>query len=263
MFRTCELVWHGGVWLTVVTSVAIVGMAACQGGRTAGDRLEGLRAALPDSIDGWTCEDEDAIYDAESIYSYIDGHAEVYLAYGMRRCLARSYRGPAGESGITVDVFEMPTTADAFGVFTHDRDGDPVEIGADGLFRYGWLSFWQGSFFVSVYAEEDTEEEHGPDDAPEDRRPGFAAASALRGTLRAAGLLGAVAPPLCLSGASVLCFAAGAHAVPFPALRRPLRARVTPTRRTLAAPSLTPGGSLPRHRQEDVGEHTGSSLPRR
>lgn len=157
MFRTGEIVCHAGVWLAVVTSVAIVGMAACQRGRTADDRLERLQAALPDSIGGWVCEDEDAIYDTESIYSYIDGHAEVYLAYGMRRCLARSYRGPAGESGITVDVFEMPTPADAFGVFTQDRDGDPVEMGADGLFRFGWLSFWQGSFFVSVYAEEDTE----------------------------------------------------------------------------------------------------------
>jgi hypothetical protein len=157
MVKTGDAMFDGGLWLVGAAMVAVVGIAACQGSRPSDDTLGKLRAALPDSAAGWIGEDEDAMYDTESIYSYIDGHAEVYLAYGMGRCLARRYRGPDGESAIVVDVFEMSTPADAFGVFTHDRAGDPVPIGTDGLFRYGWLSFWKGPFFVSVYAEEDTE----------------------------------------------------------------------------------------------------------
>jgi hypothetical protein len=38
-------------------------------------------------------------------------------------------------------------------VSTHDREGEPTSVGNDGLLRYGWLSFWKGPFFVSIYAE--------------------------------------------------------------------------------------------------------------
>jgi hypothetical protein len=96
------------------------------------------------------------IYDPESIFTYIDGHAEVYLAYGMRGCLARRYAGVAGESDIVLDLFEMGSPEEAFGVFTHDQDGEPAAIGKGSLFRYGWLSFWQGRWFVSVMAEKET-----------------------------------------------------------------------------------------------------------
>ena len=57
-----------------------------------------------------------------------------------------------------VDVFELATPADAYGVFTHDQDGEEIQIGQGALFRYGWLSFWKGPFFVSIYAEGESDE---------------------------------------------------------------------------------------------------------
>jgi hypothetical protein len=101
-------------------------------------------------------EGEPTVYDSESIYSYIDGHAEVYLAYGMKRCLSRRYSGPEGEPDIVVDLFELASPADAFGVFTQDRDGEELDIGRGALFRSGWLSFWKGPWFGSIYAEGDS-----------------------------------------------------------------------------------------------------------
>jgi hypothetical protein len=112
---------------------------------------------LPGSVDGWTAAEPATVYDQESIYSYIDGHAEVYLAYGMSRCLARRYTAPAGESDLLLDIFEMASPEDAFGVFTHDTDGEPVGIGDGSLYRYGWLSFWQDRYFVSLMAEAESE----------------------------------------------------------------------------------------------------------
>ena len=108
---------------------------------------------IPDSIAGWTAAGPATVYDPKSIFSYIDGHAEVYLAYGMKRCVSRRFTGPAGESDIVTDVFELASPEDAYGVFTHDRDGETVDIGRDALFRSGWLSFWKGPHFVSVVAE--------------------------------------------------------------------------------------------------------------
>jgi hypothetical protein len=157
MVRTDTACWDGGGALLAVVLLALAGMAGCQGGRSSDDDLGRLAAALPKEASGWRSLDEPSTYDADTIFGYIDGHAEVYLAYAMQRCLALRYQGPEGEADVVVDVFEMASPEDAFGVATHDRDGDPVDLGNDGLLLYGWLSFWKGPFFVSIYAEEDTQ----------------------------------------------------------------------------------------------------------
>ena len=120
------------------------------------EQLDLLSATLPRQTGMWTAEPKDRMYDAETIFSYIDGAGEVYRAYNMRSCLSRRYTSPNGPA-IVLDIFDMGTSEDAFGVFTHDRDGRPVEVGQGGLYRPGWLSFWKGRFFVSIYAEEETE----------------------------------------------------------------------------------------------------------
>ena len=118
---------------------------------------QGLQEKLPTTVDGWQRVPGGQSYDPETIFSYIDGHAEVYLAYGMRGCVAERFSGPEGEPDLILDIFEMASPADAFGVFTHDTEGEAVGIGRDSRFRYGWLSFWQGPYFVSIVVEGETE----------------------------------------------------------------------------------------------------------
>jgi len=120
------------------------------------EQLDVLSAALPRQIGIWTAEPKDRIYDRETIFSYIDGAGEVYRAYNMRSCLSRRYTSPNAPA-IVLDIFDMGTSEDAFGVFTHDRDGRAVDVGQGALYRPGWLSFWKGRFFVSIYTEEETE----------------------------------------------------------------------------------------------------------
>jgi len=85
--------------------------------------LESFGEALPEKVMDWTKSGEDQIYDDRTIFDYIDGAAEVYRAYGMKRCFSRRYSGPEG-SAMILDIFEMASPQDAFGVFTHDLD-DP------------------------------------------------------------------------------------------------------------------------------------------
>jgi hypothetical protein len=117
--------------------------------------LKSLAAAVPRLAAGLAAEGPDATYDRKTIFDYIDGGAEVYLAYDMRGCLSRRYAAP-GEPAVVLDLFDMGTSADAFGVFTHDREGDPLDVGEDGLSGAGWIRFWKGRFFVSIYAERET-----------------------------------------------------------------------------------------------------------
>ncbi|MFH1479753.1 MAG: alpha/beta hydrolase [Pseudomonadota bacterium] len=114
-----------------------------------------LHKALPKNIRGWGVAQEDRFYDRETIFDYIDGAGEVYRAYNMEQCLSRQYTHASAPS-IVLDIFLMGSSKDAFGVFTHDQDGEGLEIGQGALYRPGWLSLWKGPFFVSIYAEEET-----------------------------------------------------------------------------------------------------------
>ena len=119
------------------------------------DSLRVLHEALPEHIEGWRAEPGDRLFDDETIFDYINGAGEVYRAYNMLWCLSRRYTNPNGPP-IVLDVFHMASSEDAFGVFTHDQDGEVIQIGQDGLYRPGWLSFWKDRFFISIYAEEET-----------------------------------------------------------------------------------------------------------
>ena len=120
------------------------------------EQLDVLSTALPSQIGIWTAEPKDRIYDKETIFNYIDGAGEVYRAYNMQSCLSRRYTSPNAPA-IVLDIFDMGTSEDAFGVFTHDRDGRAVDVGQGALYRPGWLSFWKGRFFVSIYIDKETE----------------------------------------------------------------------------------------------------------
>jgi hypothetical protein len=146
-------------WLRVGVTVAAVvaaGIGTWMLLHSDEEPMRGLERDLPTAVDGWRAMDAGVLYDPESIFSYIDGHAEIYLAYGMRGCLARRYAGPEGEGAVVLDVFWLASSEDAFGIFTFDREGEEVDIGQGALLRNGWLSLWKDRFFVSVYAEEDS-----------------------------------------------------------------------------------------------------------
>jgi len=117
--------------------------------------LKDLGARLPKQLRGWKAEPKDRLYDEKTIYGYIDGGAELYKAYNMRQCLSRRYTTANGPS-IILDIFDMGTSNDAFGVFTHDTDGNAMDLGQDARYRSGWLSFWKHRYFVSIYMEEET-----------------------------------------------------------------------------------------------------------
>jgi hypothetical protein len=137
--------------LLAVSVSALLVMQACDELEPPVNRLFEIAGEVPQSVADWVAHDPDQLFDTQSIYDYIDGHAEVYLAYSMRQTLARRYSGP--ESDIVLDIFEMASAGDAFGVFTYDLDGDEVGFGQGSRFRYGWLSFWKGPFFVSIYTD--------------------------------------------------------------------------------------------------------------
>jgi hypothetical protein len=117
--------------------------------------LAALQAHLPMRVGQWAAQVDDRIYDQHTIFGYINGAAEVYRAYNLQQCLSRRYTISGGPA-IILDIFDMGSSEDAYGVFTHDIDGAKVSVGSGGRLRAGWLGFWKSRFFVSIYAEEET-----------------------------------------------------------------------------------------------------------
>ena len=116
--------------------------------------IEEVISGVPKEMDGWRAE-EDQIFDRETLFEYIDGGAELYLAYRFKEMVTRGY-AKAGERGsITLDIYDMETPEDAFGVFTAERErGEEIGIGGGSEYSEGLLRFWKGRFFVSIFTVE-------------------------------------------------------------------------------------------------------------
>jgi hypothetical protein len=116
--------------------------------------------ALPDGLLGWrSLPDGSRVFDRETLYDYIDGGAELYLSYDFQRVVHRTYARDAAQDGseILVDVFDMGSSRNAFGVFSHSRETVEREFGQGSQYTAGLMLFWKGRYYVSILASPETE----------------------------------------------------------------------------------------------------------
>ncbi len=131
--------------------VCLMALIGCREGEMGLDKL------MPQDVEGWRAEATGRVYDRNTLFEYIDGGAELYLAYGLRQMVAQRFereRHPA----IVVDLFDMGSSEDAFGVFTSEQREPEAGIGQGSEYAAGLLRFWKGNFFVSIWAEGETSE---------------------------------------------------------------------------------------------------------
>jgi hypothetical protein len=110
------------------------------------------RITWPSEISGWTWDQADKAYDRETLFDYIDGAAEVFLAYNFKEASVHRYV-KAGQPDIVAEVYRMGSSQDAFGVFSLERQDPEAGIGQGSEFGGSLLRFWKGSLFVSVLGE--------------------------------------------------------------------------------------------------------------
>jgi hypothetical protein len=116
-----------------------------------------MRELVPDQIHGWRAQDEFEVYDPQTIFDYIDGAGEIYLLYDFRKVVVLRLI-KAASSTILVELFDMGTSEEAFGIFSHASEGDEQGIGQGSEYRGGLLCFWKANYFVCISSEQETEE---------------------------------------------------------------------------------------------------------
>lgn len=112
---------------------------------------------VPKTVNNWTSVDNGQVYDHQSIYDYMNGAAEIYKQYTFAGLYVRLYENP-GKPAITLEIFDMGISKDAFGIFSHVRDGKEIGIGQGSDDTGGAINFWKGKYFVYIHTEDEIPE---------------------------------------------------------------------------------------------------------
>lgn len=120
------------------------------------DNMNDLFKALPESLSGWTKPARPDFYTPQTLSKYINGGAELFLSYNFKGALSVKYADKNAEE-ITVDVFDMGSGEDAFGVFAHSRETIDDAFGQGSEYAAGLLTFWKDRYYISIQAYPETE----------------------------------------------------------------------------------------------------------
>jgi hypothetical protein len=108
-------------------------------------------AALLPEIEGFEKDGEPQVFAPETLFEYIDGAADAYLAYEFEELAVLSYNGENKRS-ITVEIYRHSDLRNAFGIYAQERpqQGDFVPVGTEGYYAAGILNFFHGPFYVKT-----------------------------------------------------------------------------------------------------------------
>jgi hypothetical protein len=125
-------------------------LMAC-GGR--GVALEGVFPGEGDLV-GWQPVGGPAVFDQETLYDLVNGQAEAYFAYDFEQVVVRGYEDADGQR-VDVELWQLSTPTNAYGVFTANRAGEPANFGNGGDADAGRrIAFWQDRYYVRVRARQ-------------------------------------------------------------------------------------------------------------
>jgi len=109
-------------------------------------------SAMPagNAVAGWAPSDQAQAYTHDSLYNLVDGQADSFFAYNFQQVVVGRYQN-AGGALINIEIWQLDSPADAFGLYTAGRTGQPVDLGSEGSADAGQrVLFWQDRYYVAV-----------------------------------------------------------------------------------------------------------------
>ncbi len=104
---------------------------------------------IPEKAGKWKSEGPWKSFRGRDLYNHIDGGAELYLTYAFREVEVKRYSAN-DESFISLEIYNMGNSLDAYGIFSVERDDKEAGIGQGSEYGGGILRFWKGRYFVSI-----------------------------------------------------------------------------------------------------------------
>ncbi len=138
------------IWTFLVIMVWIFTVAESVKGEEKGKMNREI--SLPSEAGGWKWDGKEMEYNPRTVFKYMDGAAELYLAYDFQNLTVRRFE-KSSQPPLIVELYEMASSEDAYGVFSFEHQDEAVGVGQESEFGGGLLRFWKGKYFVSIYAE--------------------------------------------------------------------------------------------------------------
>jgi len=112
------------------------------------------------SVNDWKQADNIQAFDSSTLYEYIDGGADLYLAYDFEELKVAEYQNDK-KASVTVDVYRHRTPTHAFGIYSQERfpGANFIEVGVQGYQEKHALNFLSGNTYVKI-----TSYDTGPED---------------------------------------------------------------------------------------------------
>ena len=129
------------IWLCVAASIAPADAASRPGS-----------VVLPAAVEGWTWDGQEAHYDARTVFDYIDGAGELFLAYGFEQLAVRRFE-KADQPPLTIECYRMASPRGPSACFRSSGKTRRIGIGQRSEQGGGLLRFWKGRYFVSIFAD--------------------------------------------------------------------------------------------------------------
>lgn len=131
--------------------VSLAGFVLCPPAGSAFQAYPDLRALLPE-IASWELSEKPQAFFPDTLYEYIDGAAESYLAYDFRELLVAQYQKAGSDASLTLEIYDMGLPKNAFGIFGAERypDNRTVAVGVQGYIEDEVLNFFGGRIYVKL-----------------------------------------------------------------------------------------------------------------
>lgn len=134
-------------------------LVSCSTMNTSSNNYEKINFVFPGKVNEWNLVNpEPDRYNADTLFDYIDGNAEVYRSLGVKEVLAYRWANPQ-QIEILVDIFDMGNSSSAYGAYHNDiRDQEDIGIGVESECMNNSLAFWKDRYFVSITGMGDSPE---------------------------------------------------------------------------------------------------------
>jgi len=131
--------------------------------------MDSISQFLPETINEWNLSSEVQKIDSTNIFDYMNGGGELYLSYRFKFLEVFEYLSK-NNSNILVEIYEMETEDDAFGLLSLDWSGEPVSLGQPdkikiniptsvrALYGRGLLRMVSGKYYVRIMAAKEAVE---------------------------------------------------------------------------------------------------------
>lgn len=135
----------------ILVVFCFLGSNLCGSSKDHQDKASGLISLLPE-VSSWHMTEKPESYYPENLFEYIDGAAEIYLAYEFKELIVAQQQKDQSDENVAVEIYDMGNETNAFGIYSAERypDNQFIKIGIQGYLEEGTLNFLVNRYYVKL-----------------------------------------------------------------------------------------------------------------